>query len=326
MLQMKIKKGMFVRLQYGIQQIEVYMDKKVVFIGLATIDHTYLLDTFPRENTKIFASNYMRQFGGPALNAAITFNNLSGTGARFISYFGSSEPMIKAKDEVRSKFHLDVIDLINGNGYQVPESSVFTCSGSGTRTIVNPPRRDYDFKEDICFENLTLEEASVILLDGFVFSDQAKKELLKARKRGAVIVFDGGSWKNETLSILDTVDIAICSSRFLMPGHDRGQTISLMFEKGVEFIAITNDENDVDVFEGNSTTKIPVPRVNAIDTLGAGDVLHGAFCYYLNEGLDRKKALRQAAQIASRSCCYFGTHTWKEHEHERVNSLPFPAV
>jgi sugar/nucleoside kinase (ribokinase family) len=297
----------------SIQQDDVYMSKKVVFIGLSTIDHTYLLDSFPRENTKISAKKYLRQFGGPALNAAVTFINLSGKGVKLISYFGTSGSMMKTKDELKSDYNLDVVDLITSSDYQVPESSVFTCSVSGTRTIVNPPRRDYDFKKDMSFENLNLSEASVILLDGFVFSEEIKKELLEARKRGTIIVFDGGSWKNETLSILDTVDIAICSSRFLMPGRDINQTISLMIDKGVDFIAITDNEKDIAVYEGNETAKIPVPQIKAIDTLGAGDVLHGAFCYYLTEGFDRKEALQRAAQIASQSCCYFGTHTWKDH-------------
>ncbi|MGF1586572.1 MAG: PfkB family carbohydrate kinase [Bacteroidales bacterium] len=289
------------------------MNKAVIFIGLSTIDHTYLLDSFPRENTKIFAKQYLRQFGGPALNAAVTFNNLSGAGTRLISYFGTSGSMSMAKDELMSDYNLEIVDLIKSNEYQVPESSVFSCSISGTRTIVNPPRRDYDFKKDMSFENLNLGEASVILLDGFAFSEQIKAELIEARKGGTIIVFDGGSWKNETLSILDTVDIAICSSRFLMPGHDIDQTISLMIDKGVDFIAITDNDKDIAVYEGSKMTKIPVPQINAIDTLGAGDVLHGAFCYYLNEGFDRKEALKRAAQIASRSCCYFGTHTWKDH-------------
>lgn len=218
--------------------------------------------------------------------------------------------MVKVKAELKSGYGIDIVDLIKDNSYQLPESSI-VVSNSGTRTIVNAPRQDY--QEDICYENLNLAEASVILLDGFVFSGDLKTELLEARKKGAIIVLDGGSWKDETMNILDTVDIAICSSKFLMPGHDMDQTITCMLNKGVDFIAITNNEKDINVYESNSKTKIPVPRVNAIDTLGAGDVLHGAFCYYLTEGFNPMKALRRAAQIASRSCCYFGTHTWKDY-------------
>lgn len=62
------------------------------------------------------------------------------------------------------------------------------------------------------------------------------------------------------------------------------------------------------VFIGRSTID------HTHDTLGAGDVLHGAFCHYLVEGYNRKEALHRAALIASGSCCYFGTHTWKTHK------------
>ena len=286
------------------------MNKKAIFIGRSTIDHTYLIDSFPQENTKVFAREYLRQFGGPALNAAITFNILGGS-SRLISYFGNSSSMIKIKDELKSAYGIDILDLIKDSRYQIPESSIFVCK-SGTRTIVNSPRQDN--KEDICYKNLNLAGSSVILLDGFVFSNDLKIELLEARKKGAIIVLDGGSWKNETINILDTVDIAICSSKFMMPGHNMDQTISFMLNKGVDFIAITNNENDIIVYESNITArKIPVPQVNAIDTLGAGDVLHGAFCYYLVEGYNLREALHRAAQIASRSCGYFGTHKWKDY-------------
>lgn len=287
------------------------MNNKVVFLGRSTIDHTYLLDSYPQENTKVFAEEYLRQYGGPALNAAITFN-LLGNGAGLVSYFGNSNSMIKAKEELKAKYGIDIVDLVKDKGYHLPENSIFVCRNSGTRTIVNPPRQYYD--KDISYENLNMAEASVILLDGFVFSDGLKKKLLEARQKGTVIVLDSGSWKDETMSILDTVDIAICSSRFVMPGHDTDQTISLMLDKGVDFIAFTDNQKDIVVYEGINATKIPVPQVNAVDTLGAGDVLHGAFCYYLTEGFNRSEALRMAALIASRSCCFFGTHTWKDHE------------
>ncbi len=285
------------------------MNNKAVFLGRSTIDHTYLLDTYPQENSKVFAKEYLRQYGGPALNAAITFN-LLGAGAGLISYFGKCSSMIRAKEELKAKYDIEIIDLVKDKRCELPENSIFVCRNSGTRTIVNPPRKYYD--EEISFENLYMDDASVILLDGFVFSDQLKEELLQVRKKGTVIVLDSGSWKDETVSILDTVDIAICSSRFVMPGHGTEQTIELMLDKGVEFIAFTDNEKDIRVYDGENQTLIPVPQVNAVDTLGAGDVLHGAFCYYLTEGVDRMEALRRAAIIASKSCCYFGTHTWKD--------------
>ncbi len=287
------------------------MKNKALFLGRSTIDHTYLLDAYPQENTKVFAEEYLRQYGGPALNAAITFNLLD-SGAGLVSYFGNGSSMIKAKEELKSRYGIDIVDLVEDKGYQLPENSIFVCRNSGTRTVVNPPRQYYD--EDVSYENLNLADASVILLDGFVFSDKLKRELLELKRNGTKIVLDSGSWKDETMSILDTVNIAICSSGFVMPGRDTDQTVSLMLDKGVDFIALTDNEKDIRIYDGDGMAKIPVPQVDAVDTLGAGDVLHGAFCYYLTEGFNNTEALRRAAIIASGSCCYFGTHTWRDTE------------
>ena len=289
--------------------------KKTVFIGRSTIDHTFLLDSFPVENTKVFARDYLCQYGGPALNAAITFNLLGGS-ARLISLFGNHESMIKVKNDLKSKYDLALVDLIKGSNYRIPESSVYVSFISGTRTIVNPPRQDYE--GDINLKDINLAESSVILLDGFIFSKKLKDELSEARRSGSIIVLDGGSWKSHTSNILDIVDIAICSRKFLIPGKDVNQTISRMIDKGVGFIAITDNEKEIKVYQGGMEKSIPVPAINAVDTSGAGDVLHGAFCFYLSEGFNNIEALSRAALIASKSCCHFGTHTWREHETDQT--------
>ena len=55
-----------------------------------------------------------------------------------------------------------------------------------------------------------------------------------------------------------------------------------------------------------------IEKIDAVDTLGAGDVLHGAFCYYLSQGQDGLTAIENAAKIATGSCRYFGTHIWRK--------------
>ena len=44
-----------------------------LFGGLTTIDIQYLVNTFPRSNSKTVASQFAMSVGGPATNAAITF-------------------------------------------------------------------------------------------------------------------------------------------------------------------------------------------------------------------------------------------------------------
>lgn len=53
-----------------------------------------------------------------------------------------------------------------------------------------------------------------------------------------------------------------------------------------------------------------VPPVAVVDTVGAGDVLHGAALVALARGASFAEALRAAVPIASRSCSHPGAHAW----------------
>jgi sugar/nucleoside kinase (ribokinase family) len=72
------------------------------------------------------------------------------------------------------------------------------------------------------------------------------------------------------------------------------------------FLAVTQGPRDVLWRDGAALRKSPVFAVQAIDTLGAGDVFHGAFALALAEGRDVVAALRFAAAAAGLKCTRLG--------------------
>jgi sugar/nucleoside kinase (ribokinase family) len=72
------------------------------------------------------------------------------------------------------------------------------------------------------------------------------------------------------------------------------------------FLAVTHGPHDVLWREGAALRKSPVFSVKAIDTLGAGDVFHGAFALALAEGRSVAAALRFAAAAAGLKCTRLG--------------------
>jgi sulfofructose kinase len=72
------------------------------------------------------------------------------------------------------------------------------------------------------------------------------------------------------------------------------------------FLAVTNGPQDVLWLEGGTLRRTPVFPVTAIDTLGAGDVFHGAFTLMLAEGREIAAALRFAAAAAGLKCARLG--------------------
>ncbi len=76
-------------------------------------------------------------------------------------------------------------------------------------------------------------------------------------------------------------------------------------------VATTNGADPIAFATVGANGQIPVPGVTVLDTLGAGDIFHGAFCYYfIRNGGHFVKALQDAAIVASGSCAYFGTREW----------------
>jgi sugar/nucleoside kinase (ribokinase family) len=124
-------------------------------------------------------------------------------------------------------------------------------------------------------------------------------------------VFDGGSWKPETEGLVRFVDTAICSSDFLPPdcsGED--EVIEYLHAAGVPQIAITKGADPIRYITGASSGIIQVPRVDVVDTSGAGDIFHGAFCFYTATGSSFVDSLGEAARIAAESCRFRGTREW----------------
>ena len=125
------------------------------------------------------------------------------------------------------------------------------------------------------------------------------------------MVFDGGSWKPGTELLLPFVDTAICSSDFRPPGcTSEDQAIQYLRAAGVPRIAITKGADPIQYLAGASSDSIEVPRADAVDTSGAGDIFHGAFCFYTATGSNFVDSLREAAAIASESCRFRGTREW----------------
>ena len=105
-----------------------------------------------------------------------------------------------------------------------------------------------------------------------------------------------------------------CSDNFLPPGcASRKEVVQFLKNCGVANIAITNGAEPVQFVSGQSSGTLTVPQVEVIDTMGAGDILHGAYCYFASTGRGFIESLAEAAKVASESCRYAGTREWMRH-------------
>ncbi len=140
----------------------------------------------------------------------------------------------------------------------------------------------------------------------------------EAGKRGIPVVLDGGSYKPGIAELLEYVTHAIFSADYVDP--QGREVFSLGSPDSIAFIAQTHGQEPVVIHErggGSPTafqTTVPVPQVEVVDSLGAGDVLHGAFAAGLAKDMSSREALEFAVGIASKSVQFPGAMGWAKDD------------
>jgi sugar/nucleoside kinase (ribokinase family) len=283
-----------------------------LFVGRATLDAVYSLDRFPDQDTKVFARDLRVAPGGPAVNAAITHALLGGE-AVLMTAVGGGPWAGLVRTELEG-LGIKLIDLAEDTAYETPLTTVLLDAAHATRTIVNPPRSTVTLNRCMAWDPAWGETPSVALTDGFHLNE-ALPVLAWCREAGTTLVLDGGSWKPGTEEIAPLLTAAICSERFSVPGRppDPDSTIAWFAERGVPCIAVTRGTEPILGWDRGRRFEIEIAPIDAVDTLGAGDVLHGAFCFHFARAQQFEPALRLAAEIATRSCLGHGIGSWKEH-------------
>lgn len=281
-----------------------------IFVGLSSIDVIYGVDEFPSPNTKIEARSQDILVGGPATNAAIAYSHLGGKPA-LVTAIGRNPVANLVRDELQ-KYSVELVDL-SPQFEGVPVLSSVTVNKSGSRNVVSANAVRVTALSAVVDKNLS-EQAGIVLVDGH-YMQAAQAWAAAAKKRKTPVVLDGGSWKDGTEELLKSVHTAICSANFLPPAcASKDDVILYLKNAGVANIAITDGAEPIQFVSGQSSGTLRVPPVQVVDTMGAGDIFHGAYCYFASTGHGFIESLAEAAKIASESCQYAGTREWMKHQ------------
>jgi len=283
-----------------------------LFVGLCTLDVIQLVDHAPGANEKLTARDQVVAAGGPAANAAVTFAHLGGT-ARLLTAIGSHPLGVGAKADLRA-LGVTVTDLAVDSTQPPAVSSVLVTASTGERAVAstNATRHRLTPPDDL---DALVAACDIVEFDGH-HMELAVAAARAARTAGRTTVFDGGSWKPGTEDLLPFIDVAVCSSDFHPPGtHTPTDTLRFLREYGVARSAVSGGADPIAWTAPDAEGAVEAPPVRVADTLGAGDVLHGALAHHLAlqdrpTPEDFAEALRAAATVASRSCASFGTRAW----------------
>ena len=277
-----------------------------LFVGLTTLDLIYQATHPPATNEKIVASDYTLAAGGPATNAAVCFAYL-GNRATLLSAIGS-HPVTHLLNQDLQQWNVATLDLAPQRTEPPPVSSIVVTQETGERAVVsiNATKRQATVAD---IPAACLQGVDILLIDGHQM--EVGRSLAEQAKAVEIpVVIDGGSWKPGFETILPFVDYAICSANFHPPGcPTSAETAAYLQTHGISKIAMTQGANPILYWYQGEQGQLEIPPIQPVDTLGAGDIFHGAFCGAILQN-DFVPSLSIAAKIAGRSCEFFGTRSW----------------
>ena len=274
-----------------------------LFVGLATLDVIHRVRALPGPDEKITALRTEVAAGGPAAVAAITFAALGGH-ARLVTALGKGVPAAAVREDLAGA-GVEVVDVAP-EGFLLAPASVLVVERTGERSVVGggAGRIGVEPPGTVSGE---VAAADVILIDGH-HPEVAVAYAAAAGAAGRPVVVDLGSDKPVYSRILAWVTDAICSADYRAAD---GSEPASMLGRGPALVAVSHGPDPVEWWTYQGHGRVEVPPVTAVDTLGAGDVLHGAYAFALAVGQDRQQALRTAVRVAGIRVRQIGPRSWR---------------
>lgn len=264
------------------------------------VDFVFFLDEMPRLAEKYRANGAEITGGGGGANAAAAIARLGGH-AMLASRLGSDQ----VAEMIAAGLEADGVDcrmLRRFEGRRSSFSSVF-IDRSGERQIVN--YRDPELPMDAGWLQAALPDKFDAALADTRWPDGAEVLMRTARERGLPGVLDGEAPIREAEAALHQASHVAFSAQGLRDWAQHDDLEKALVDVAAEtgaFVCVTDGAKGVAWRQGVASGFEPAFAITPVDTLGAGDVWHGAFALRLGEGASPPEAIRFASAVAAIKC------------------------
>jgi sulfofructose kinase len=278
----------------------------VVGVGLNATDTLVLLPRFPAYAGKVAIEQEIISPGGQVASAMVTCAKL---GLR-VKYIGS------VGDDERGRIQLE---SLHGPGINLDDVQVRKNCANQTAYILidrTTGERTVLWRRDDCLRldpaTITPEKitcARLLHIDGHDTPAVARAAEI-ARQHHIPVTVDVDTIYHGFDRVLPNVDYLVASSEFPLQWtneRDPFRALEMIQEEyHIPVAAMTLGAHGAMARMEGRFIYSPAFVVNCVDTTGAGDVFHGAFCYAVLQGMPMRETLEFCNAMAALNCTALG--------------------
>ena len=273
---------------------------RILFLGVAVLDQIYRVPRLPGEPVKMHTLDYTEVGGGMAATGAVAATKL-GAQATLLTRVGDDA----VGDTIVAELAGYGVDV--GHVRRLPNQrsirATVLIDDAGERAIIAyAPKLDPD--PGWLPLDLVARVDAVMVDQYWIEGSLAVLEAAARRAIPAVLDFDL-SLDPRATDLIALASHAVFSEQGLRAwsgNDDIDAGLAQAAEQTTGLVGVTTGARGVSWWDDGTIRRMAPPPVEAVDTLGAGDVFHGALACALAEGMADAAALRFANAAAALKC------------------------
>lgn len=270
---------------------------RIMCIGHAVQDYVFGVPSLPQGGSKFRATRFECVGGGPAATAAVAISRLGG--AASLAARVGDDPIADAIVSELEAYGVgcDAVRRFPGRSSSL---SAVMIDDEGERMIVN--YRDDQLPTEASWLPDELPGDCDAVLADTRWLEGAVMGLTAARRSKLPGVLDADAPVPDDERLLAAASHVAFSAdglAGLMATDDLREGLTRFHARYAVWCCVTDGPRGVLLIDKGAISQVGAYRTEAIDTLGAGDVWHGAFALALGEGAGEREAVRFASAAAA---------------------------
>ncbi len=283
-------------------------------VGSTMIDQIAYAARMPERGETVIGDRFAQGFGGKGANQAV-MARLMGAEVAMVNAVGDDSYGGETIENFAS-FGIDTTHV-----RRVPGSSgvapIWVEPDGSNRIIVVPGANDGLLPEHAAAAVTQLERVDAVIGQFEIGQAVTTAAFAAAHERGAITILNpapGAAVMAELAAVTDWLipnetEFSIIAQAAGLPGDvdDRAALAAAAEGLGVRLLVTLGERGAVIVGEDGELQRVATPKVQAVDTTGAGDAFVGAFVFGLASGWPEAAAARLGCAIAAESVLRPGT-------------------